>query len=189
MKDMTISRRLSGSFSTSSACLSDTLALIAAAIVSASSPASSMSPSCSAASSPSFLLSFAYSPNCSTTWRIMATTSLPDAVTASFMATAASTYSPRSLSCSSCARELPWTSTRTVPSGSLSNWSTCATTPTSNRSSRSGSSHPGSSCARRKMSLLPSIAASSAATDLSRPTNSGTTMPGNTTMSRRGRRG
>src|SRR5690606_17982225 len=34
-----------------------------------------------------------------------------------------------------------------------------------------------------------SIAASSAATDLSRPTKSGTTMPGNTTMSRRGRRG
>lgn len=30
----------------------------------------------------------------------------------------------------------------------------------------------------------PAIAASSAATDLSRPTNSGTTMPGNTTMSR-----
>src|SRR5688500_4521642 len=39
------------------------------------------------------------------------------------------------------------------------------------------------------MSLSPSIAASSAATDLSLPTNSGTTMPGNTTMSRRGRRG
>src|SRR4051794_11722572 len=39
------------------------------------------------------------------------------------------------------------------------------------------------------MSFSPVIAASSAETDFSRPTNSGTTMPGKTTISRKGSRG
>jgi hypothetical protein len=38
------------------------------------------------------------------------------------------------------------------------------------------------------MSFDPAMAVSSAATDFSRPTNSGTTMPGKTTMSRKGSR-
>ena len=48
---------------------------------------------------------------------------------------------------------------------------------------------PGSSCETRKMLLSAAIALSSAATDLSRPTNSGTIMCGKTTMSRSGRTG
>jgi hypothetical protein len=48
MKDITISSRLCGSASASSACLSETLTATAAAMVSASSPASSISASSSA---------------------------------------------------------------------------------------------------------------------------------------------
>ena len=48
---------------------------------------------------------------------------------------------------------------------------------------------PGSSCETRKMLLSAAIALSSAATHLSRPTNSGTIMCGKTTMSRSGRTG
>src|SRR3982750_2607059 len=62
-------------------------------------------------------------------------------------------------------------------------------TPRSYIASRSGSSSPGSSCATRDSSLSPAIAASSAATDFSRPTNSGTMRWGKTTMSRSGRMG
>ncbi len=44
-------------------------------------------------------------------------------------------------------------------------------------------------CAERTISLSPAIACSSALIDFSRPTNSGTTMWGNTMMSRKGRSG
>src|SRR5262245_60973150 len=49
-----------------------------------------------------------------------------------------------------------------------------------------GSSWAASRCAQSRSSRLPFIASSSASIDLRRPTNSGTTMCGNTTMSRSG---
>ena len=87
VKANAISSRLAGSRSTSSACLSETLALRLAAIVSASLAASSISANCWPRSSGSFLLSLAYSPNCSTTLRIIAETSVPDAVSGSSTST------------------------------------------------------------------------------------------------------
>src|SRR5512141_2207408 len=56
-------------------------------------------------------------------------------------------------------------------------------------SSSSGSFVDGSIWEERKISRSKERAASRAATDLSRPTNRGTTMPGKTTMSRRGSSG
>src|SRR5436190_1913483 len=52
-----------------------------------------------------------------------------------------------------------------------------------------GSSCAASRCAHSKSSRLPFIAVSSASIDFCRPTNSGTTMCGNTTMSRSGSSG
>ena len=130
------------------------------------------------------------------TLRIMPATSVPSACAGSMASMLASVSAPSSARDTSRARDRPSTSTRTVPSGSFSNCSTLATTPTSYRSSATGSSQAGSNCATRKISLLPSVpsplafmAASSAATDFSRPTNRGTTMPGNTTISRKGSSG
>ena len=82
---------------------------------------------------------------------------------------------------------MPSTSTLIVPSGSFSNCSTCASVPIvvqvawpRGRRSRPTSARPaGSACPT-------SIARSSARIDLSRPTNSGITMCGNTTTSRSG---
>src|SRR3989337_506662 len=56
-------------------------------------------------------------------------------------------------------------------------------------SSSSGSFVDGSIWEERKIRRSKESAASRAATDLSRPTNRGTTMPGNTTMSRKGSSG
>src|SRR5690554_4052937 len=87
------------------------------------------------------------------------------------------------------ARALPSTSTLTVPSGNRSICSTVASVPMSNTSFGPGSSVEASFWATRRISLLPSIAASRAWMDFSRPTNSGTTMCGNTTTSRSGSSG
>ena len=61
--------------------------------------------------------------------------------------------------------------------------------PTAKMSSAEGSFVFAFFCAPRRMSLSLAIASSSAAMDFSRPTNSGTTMCGNTMMSRSGRSG
>ena len=76
-----------------------------------------------------------------------------------------------------------------VPSGSFSSCSTCAKVPISWRSAPAGSSVSAAFCATSRMRLSPSTARSSARIDFSRPTNSGMTMCGNTTTSRRGRTG
>ncbi len=63
------------------------------------------------------------------------------------------------------------------------------TQPTSNMSSALGSSLPAAFCATSMIWRPASIAASSALIDFGRPTNSGITMWGNTTTSRRGNSG
>src|SRR5690606_16587638 len=90
---------------------------------------------------------------------------------------------------STLARATPSTSTLMVPSGSLSSCSTWARVPTGCRSPAPGSSVSADFWATSRTCLLPSMARSSARMDLSRPTNSGMTMCGNTTTSRRGRTG
>ena len=86
-------------------------------------------------------------------------------------------------------RDLPSTSTFTVPSGSFRSWSTFAKTPTRKMPSAVGSSTAGSIWLDSRICLSSCITSSSARTDFSRPTKSGTTMCGNTTMSRSGRTG
>ncbi len=87
------------------------------------------------------------------------------------------------------ARCRPSTSTFTVPSGSFSICRMLATQPISNMSSGLGSSLPAAFCATSMIWRPASIAASKALMDLSRPTNSGITMCGNTTTSRSGSSG
>ena len=85
------------------------------------------------------------------------------------------------------ARRMPSTNTFTVPSGSFNTCNTWATVPIACRSLGSGSSVSGLSCASKNTGSSLPIAASSAAIDLGRPTNSGSTMCGYTTTSRRGK--
>ena len=87
------------------------------------------------------------------------------------------------------ARSTPSTSTLMVPSGSLSSCRIWASVPVSYRSPAPGSSVSADFCATSRIRLSPSIAWSSARIDLSRPTNSGITMCGNTTTSRSGSTG
>ena len=91
------------------------------------------------------------------------------------------------------ARRLPSTSTFTVPSGSRSSWMIVPIVPIVKMSSGIGSLVFALRCAERKISFPPAapfpIASSSALIDFSRPTNSGTTMCGKTTMSRNGSSG
>src|SRR5690606_17233395 len=83
----------------------------------------------------------------------------------------------------------PSTSTLTVPSGSLSICRMVQMQPTSNMSDTAGSSLEAVFCATSMMRRSPSIASSSALMLLARPTNSGMTMCGNTTTSRKGSSG
>ena len=87
------------------------------------------------------------------------------------------------------ARCNPSTKTFTVPSGSFNNCNTFATVPKSNKSSFLGSSTDAFFCVINIIRLSPAITFSSAFTDLSLPTKSGTTMCGNTTISLRGNTG
>ena len=87
------------------------------------------------------------------------------------------------------ARCWPSTSTFTVPSGSLSICRMVETQPTSNMSATDGSSLAAAFCATSMMRRSASMAASSALMLLGRPTNSGMTMCGKTTTSRRGSSG
>jgi hypothetical protein len=87
------------------------------------------------------------------------------------------------------ARCPPSTSTLTVPSGSFSSCSTVPTVPTMKMSAVVGSSCAAFFCVTSRICLSSFITSSSARTDFSRPTNSGTIMCGKTTMSRSGRTG
>ena len=83
-------------------------------------------------------------------------------------------------------RRIPSTRTLKVPSGSFKDWTIRATVPTSNRSSEDGSSMPASRCATSKSSLFAfseDVTLRRALSDFSRPTKSGTTIWGKTTMS------
>ena len=84
------------------------------------------------------------------------------------------------------ARRPPSTSTFTVPSGSFSSCRIVETVPMRKMSSTDGSSWEAFFCATSRICLSSFITASSARTDFSRPTNSGTIMCGKTTISRSG---
>ena len=87
------------------------------------------------------------------------------------------------------ARCPPSTSTFTVPSGRRKSCRMVPRVPMPKMSSATGSLVFAFFCAASRMSLSCDIASSSAAIDFSRPTKRGTTMCGNTMMSRRGSRG
>ena len=101
--------------------------------------------------------------------------------------TCAKNNSPVSSTVSARARRTPSTSTFTVPSGSFNTCNTWATVPISCKSFALGSSSLGLRCASKNTGSSLSIAKSSAAIDLGRPTNKGSTMCGYTTTSRSGK--
>ena len=86
-------------------------------------------------------------------------------------------------------RSSPSTKTRTVPSGNFKSCRIFAIQPRSKRSFAAGSSVSDSFCVKSTMRFSACITSSRAAIDFSRPTKSGTTICGKTTISRRGRMG
>ena len=139
-----------------------------------------------------FLLSLTYWSNCCVTARRSASISLcacAPSPTDSTGATEAVKCVSSSLISLTKARCWPSTSTFTVPSGSLSICKMVDTQPTSNMSSAAGSSLDAVFCATSMMRRSPSMASSRALMLLARPTNSGITICGNTTTSRKGSSG
>ena len=86
-------------------------------------------------------------------------------------------------------RVSPWTMIDWLPSGSLNNLRIMHATPTGCRSSVSGSSVSAFRWATTPITFSPGMTSSSRALDLGRPTLSGMTVPGKTTMLRIGRIG
>ena len=90
------------------------------------------------------------------------------------------------MTCTALARSTPSTSTRMLPSGSLTLCTMLASVPTVKISSGLGSSTEASCCVARKIFLSPASASSSARTEASRPTMNGCIICGKMTMSRTG---
>ena len=171
-------------------CLSAKRTPMCAAMVSARRPGSSMPARVCSNSGGSLRLVLTYCSNSDISERAIASSSRGS------RASLASTSVPRPCKAPSCSatlstvtRDNPSTSTLIVPSGSLSSCSTWASVPTVYRSPAAGSSVSADFCATNRMRLSASMAFSSARIDLSRPTNSGITMCGNTTTSRSGNTG
>ncbi len=158
-------------------------------MVSARRPASSIPASEVRISGGIFLLSLTYWSNCASTARRMASTSLSARSSTGIRLISATNSARWSSMRSTRARCTPSTSTLTVPSGSLSICRMLARQPISYMSSGTGSSLAADFCATSRMFLPASMAVSSALIDLGRPTNSGITMCGNTTTSRKGNSG
>jgi len=136
-----------------------------------------------------FLFSFTYWSNADSRARRIASTS-GAGVPSSGTGTASATQCVRTSTTSRiCAREPPSTSTFTVPSGSFSICRMFDTQPIAYMSCGPGSSLAADFCATSRIDLPASIAVSIALMDFGRPTNSGITMCGNTTTSRRGSSG
>ena len=155
-------------------------------MVSASLVGSSMPFSETRTSGAIFLFSLIYCSNWLITVRPSASSSALSASWSGIASVNASKYESVSLKEVMRARRPPSTSTLTVPSGSFSSCRIVDTVPIRKMSSAVGSSCAAFFCATRRICLSSFITASSARTDFSRPTNSGTIMCGNTTMSRSG---
>ena len=136
-----------------------------------------------------FLLSFTYCSNWLATERPSASSSPGSPSSSSIFSARASKNAGFSWNSTMRARSPPSTRTLTVPSGSLRSCSTEPTTPTEWMSLGAGSSWEAFFCATRRICLSSFMTVSSAATDFSRPTKSGTIMCGKTTMSLSGRTG
>ena len=191
------SRRCWMSIFSSTSCLSSRFSGRCAAMVSARRPASSMLVMDARISCGIFLLSLTYCSKDCISARRSASISLwasrgsssATAVSAAAGSTVAVKYfSPSAMACT-WARWRPSTSTFTVPSGNFSSCRMEATQPVPNMSSMAGSSWAAVFWATSMTERPASMAASSAAMLLARPTNSGITMCGNTTTSRRGSMG
>ena len=130
MKPYRRSRRSASEWVSSSSCLSEILSERWAATVSESLLGSSIWLSETRTSGGTFLFSLTYCSNWVTTVRASASSSRgSEATSASTWACAWKNFG-LSMKLSISARALPSTSTLTVPSGSLSSWSTLETVPT-----------------------------------------------------------
>ncbi len=171
-------------------CLSARRTPMWAAMVSARRPGSSMPAKVCSSSGGSLRLVLTYCSNSDISDRAIASTSRGSRASLASISVPCPCNAPScSTTLSTVTRDRPSTSTLMVPSGSLSSCSTCARVPTVYRSPAAGSSVSADFCATSRMRLSASIAFSSARIDLSRPTNSGITMCGNTTTSRSGNTG
>ena len=126
-----------------------------------------------------FLFNLAYWSNWVSSVRRMASIS---GLSASAYSSTASTWDrnnpPLSSIVNTLPRRIPSTNTFTVPSGSFNTCKTCATVPVRCKSDAVGSSVFGSICASKNTGSSFAIAASNAAMDFGRPTNSGNTICG-----------
>src|SRR3990172_5873744 len=175
--------------SSRTACLSNSLMGRWAATVSASFDGSSRELSCISTSEGIFLLSFAKFSKEETTLRTSAWVRGPPNRSIGCSSTLTWKYRSFGRYWRSFARNRPSTSTLTVPSGSFRIWTMWATVPMGKISPSPGSFVAASFWAARKMSRSCASEASRAAIDLSLPMKRGTTMCGNTTMSRNGSSG
>src|SRR5437588_2413543 len=187
--DSRCSRRWRTSNISSTCCFCSSLRGRCAATVSARRPASSIPESEVRISGGIFLFSFTYWSNAESSARRIASTS-GAGVPSSGTELASATQCVRTSSTSRiCARVPPSTSTFTVPSGSFSICRMFDTQPIAYMSCGVGSSLAADFCATSRIDFPASIAVSIALMDFGRPTNSGITMCGNTTTSRRGSSG
>ena len=136
-----------------------------------------------------FLFSFTYWSKAESSARRIASTSGGGAPSAGIGLASAIQWLRRSVISPMRARVPPSTSTLTVPSGSFSICRMLEMQPISYMSCGPGSSFAAERWATSRIDLPLSIAVSIALMDFGRPTNSGITMCGNTTTSRRGKSG
>ncbi len=187
--DSRCSRRALTSNISSTCCFCSSFSGRCAATVSARRPASSMPASEVRISGGIFLFSFTYWSNAESSARRMASTSGGGGASTLTGTASATQCVRRSIALSMRARLPPSTRTFTVPSGSLSICRMFEMQPISYMSCGPGSSLAADFCATSRIDFPASMAVSIALMDLGRPTNSGITMCGNTTTSRRGRSG
>ncbi len=172
------------------ACLSASLSWSWAAMVSARSPGSSMLCTDARISGARRLSSLTKLEKAACASRAAASASADHSVSSRISSTSTARKHSPSTKRRTTARRLPSTRTFTVPSGRRKTWITLASVPTEKMSSGVGSSLC-TRCAERKISWLSprEVTSPSAPSDFSRPTKSGTTIWGKTTVSRRGRSG
>ena len=171
-------------------CLSESFTARWDATVSHSLPVSSISLIEPTTSGGIFLFSFTYWSNWSVNdlARPLIAVSL-ESIFSSMVSTSAIRNSVFSVYWLIEARLIPSTKTLTVPSGNFNNCRTFAIVPNSKRSSFFGSSVEALFWVISIIFLFLPITSSRALTDLSLPTNNGTTICGNTTMSLSGKTG
>src|SRR5262245_10145840 len=187
--DSRCSRRCLTSNISSTCCFCSSLSGRCAATVSARRPASSMPESEVRISGGIFLFSLTYWSKAERSARRIASTSGAGVASSGIGEASATQCVRRSTTSLMRARVPPSTSTFTVPSGSLSIGRMLDTQPMAYMSPGPGSSFAADFCATSRIDFPASIAVSIALIDLGRPTNSGITMWGNTTTSRRGSSG